>query len=380
MDAVIEAGGKKVVQPVLIVSEHTIEEYSILLEHLLMGLAGESVCAGLICRPKCDVDSVLSPMVDVFRYPVFDVPFMGRLNRRLLFERLERFKPSVLHCLCESKAGFTRQLARQMNIPYVISVNSLHKRWGMLSLSTQRCARILVPAGTIATNLQNLYPRFLGRIKQVNPGTFATDASECFLDPGRLASMVMAYPMNKAEHFEKLFRAVRHLVIDGNEFMFVITGSGSQERQLRKLVNGLGLMDVVVIVPRLAAWRSILAAGDIFVRPQSSDSFDPTLLEAMSVGAAVAACKGGVDDLIMDGQTAVVFDPNDELSIYNILQRLLNQRDYARQVALQAQQYLRENHSVSKMIADILQVYYDAQRWYLSDAAVTVPGGSGPTS
>jgi len=32
----------------------------------------------------------------------------------------------------------------------------------------------------------------------------------------------------------------------------------------------------------------------------------------MSIGAAVAACKGGVDDLIIGDKTALVFDPDDE--------------------------------------------------------------------
>jgi glycosyltransferase involved in cell wall biosynthesis len=82
----------------------------------------------------------------------------------------------------------------------------------------------------------------------------------------------------------------------------------------------------------------------------------------MSVGAAVAACKGGVDDLIVEDQTAVVFDPNDELSIVGALQKLFDRREFARQIAKKAQEYLRENHTVSKMISAILQTYYEASR------------------
>ncbi len=83
----------------------------------------------------------------------------------------------------------------------------------------------------------------------------------------------------------------------------------------------------------------------------------------MSVGSAVAACKGGVDDLIIEGQTAVVFDPNDELSIVGVLQRLLDRRDFARKTAKAAQQYLKDNHTVSKMISATLQTYHEAQQW-----------------
>ena len=174
--------------------------------------------------------------------------------------------------------------------------------------------------------------------------------------------MVTAHPLNNVDEFENLFGAVRHLAIDGYEFMFVVMGGGRAERRLRKLLAALGLSQIVTIVSRLEPWRSILAAGDIFIQPQPSDAFNPLLLEAMSVGTAVAGCKGGVDDLIIEDETAVVFDPNDELSIYGSLQRLFDRQEWARQLAKGAQEYLRENHSVSRMISSVLQVYREVQK------------------
>jgi len=61
--------------------------------------------------------------------------------------------------------------------------------------------------------------------------------------------------------------------------------------------------------------------------------------------------------LIIDGKTAVVFDPEDELSIYGSLQRLFDRRELTRQLACGSQEYLRENYTVSKMVSDILQTY-----------------------
>jgi len=363
-DSVTEAVEKRSLRPVLIVSERTVYEYSMFLKHLLAGLTDESIPAVLVCRAGCDVDSVVSPMVEVVRHPVVDLPLMGHLNRKMLVERLEKFGPTVLHCLCENKARLTRQLAQQLDLPYVLTVNSLQKRWGRLAISSRGCAEIIAPARSIAANLMEVYPRFGERIRQINIGTFAEETAGCFREPVGLVSIVTAHPLDDVGDFENLFGAVRRLVIDGYEFMLVLIGGGRAEGQVRKLLHALGLLWIVTIVPRLAAWRSILAAGDIFIQPQPRNVFDPLLLEAMSVGSAVAGCKGRVDDLIIDGQTGVVFDPNDELSIYNNLQRLLNRPEFARQIAKEAQRYLRENHSVSKMVADILRTYRDAQQWF----------------
>jgi len=354
---------RKLLRPALIASEHTLFEYSMFLKHLLVGLADESIPAALVCSPRCDVDSVISGAVEVIRYPTFNLPLMARQNRKILIEQLAKFKPSVLHCLCESKALLTRRLARQSDLPYVLTVNSLQKRFRPFSVSSRRLAKIIVPTVSIASGLAKVWPRFAERIEQINVGTFVAETAECFREPGQLASMVVAGPFRNSDDFENLFEAVRHLTIDGYEFMLVIMGGGRAERGLRKLLAALGLLQIAVIVPRLEPWRSILATGDIFIQPVAGTAFNPLLLEAMSVGAVVAGCKGGVDDLIIDGQTGVVFDGDDELSIKASLQRLLDRREWARQLAREAQRYLRENHSVSKMVAAILQTYRKAQEW-----------------
>ena len=126
----------------------------------------------------------------------------------------------------------------------------------------------------------------------------------------------------------------------------------------------MGLSQVVNIVPRINPLRSMLAGADIFIRPIPQDSFDPFTIEAMSVGLTVAAAKGSIDDLIIDSETAVNFEPDDKLSIYSALQKILNNKDFARQLAQNAQKLLRTEHTVSEMVSSIMDVYRSAQQNY----------------
>ncbi len=356
----------KLLRVALIASERTVSEYSIFLEHLLVGLADESIPVALVCPPGCDSDSIFTGAAEIITHPVFELPLTEHLNRRLLIEKLAKFKPTVLHCLCESKALLTKRLAHRLDLPYVLAVNCLPKNLVQFSLSPRCCAKIITPTQSIAADITGAYPRFTDRIEQINIGTFVAEGNGCFSEPSGLATIVMAVSLDNADKFENLFNAVRHLMLDGYEFMMVVTGDGRAEGQLRELLAALGLLQTVTIVPRLKPWRSVLAAGDIFIQPQPGLAFNPLLLEAMSVGSAVAACKGGVDDLIIEDQTAVVFDPDDELSIVGALQRLLNRRDLARKIAKSAQDYLRQNHTVSKMISSTLRTYDQAQQWLKS--------------
>lgn len=351
---------KKQLRIALIASEYTVREFSDFLELLLGGLATEYVAALLVCPHGCDSDSIPAGGAEVIHQPALDLPFTEPLAARLLAQQIAKFEPTVLHCLCESKASLTRRLAHRLDLPYVLTVNSIQGRWSQLSISSKRCRKIIVPGETINANLAKTHPGHAERIEKINIGTFVTETDGCFSHPDRIPTMVIAHPLERVEDFENLFGALRHLRVDGYEFMVVMAGDGRGEGQIWQLLTALDLLHTVTMVSRLKPWKSVLAAGDIFIRPQPRFVFDTSVLEAMSVGTAVAGCTGGVDDLIIEEKTAVLFKPEEELNIMRTLQKLLDRREFARQIAHSAQQHLKENYSVGDMISTTTEVYRKA--------------------
>ncbi|MBN1974426.1 MAG: glycosyltransferase family 4 protein [Sedimentisphaerales bacterium] len=371
----------------LIASEHTFSQYPVFLKHLLIGLADESIPAALVCPQRCNVESLVIGAVEIIRYPVLELPFAGYFNNKLLLEQLMKFKPTILHCLCESQAEETKYLAESLNLPYVLMVNSLHKHFSIsssagknLPISHVHCKKIITPMASITSNYTKTYPHYADIVQQVNHGTFTTVKTSCFSQTANYITIVMAYPASYCENIENIFNSIRHLKIDGYEFMIFLISSDSlhprlsfftkrsvfpaavskTENQLWKLLNALDLARFVTMVPSKITWRKVLASGDIFIYPCPCYVFNSILLEAMSVGTAIAAAPGGVDDLIIADETAVIFDNFDEPGIMQTLRKLIVRPEFARQIAKNAQQYVKRNHSVSNMIAQILQIYNEA--------------------
>ncbi|MBN2181812.1 MAG: glycosyltransferase family 4 protein [Sedimentisphaerales bacterium] len=357
-----ESTKKKSHRIALIVSEHTVTEYGTFLGHLLIGLADESIPVALVCPECSNLDSIILGAAEIIRYSSLDLPFIAHFNKRLLTDSLMKFKPTILHCLCESMAPLVRQLARRLELPYVLMVNSLQERWDRLVVSVKRCASIVVPARSIAQNITATYPRFGEIVHQINIGTFAAQTCRCFSTSSRIPTIIISHPFDNSEEYEKLFGALRHLRIEGHEFLVVVIGGGRAERQLWKLLAALAMLQIVTIVPRQTPARMVLNAGDIFIRPQPNTRYDIFLLEAMAVGAVVAGCKGGVDDLIIENETALIFDPDDELSIVGTMQRLLGRQELTRKIAKNAQENLRKNCSVSEMISSTVRLYESARK------------------
>ena len=346
----------------IIASRRTATEYPLYLKYLLVGLADESVPVLLVCPPLPEVEAVVPPAVEVVRHPAIDVPLLERYNQKLLLGRLSEFRPDLIHCLCETKAALARWLARHLGLNYLLNLNSIVSRLHFLTLSKIRCAAIIAPAKTIADSFAAGHPKFADRVRQINIGTFVPETIACFAYPLRLACIIVEQPLDNPADLQNLFQALHRLTVENYQFMVALAGAGRGETEIRKQLVSLGLFRFVTIVPRLPGLDSALLSTDIFVVPRPSSRFNSLLLAAMSAGSAVAACTGGVDDLIIDGKTAVTFNPDDQISIYNCLKRLFDAREVARQIAAGAQQHLRQNHHVSDMVASTLQLYRQAAR------------------
>ena len=357
-------GARKVVRPVLIASRHSVVEYATVLRHLLVGLADESVPVALVCPTQCDIDCVAPVPLEVFSHPLIDMPILERFGIEPLAIQLERFKPTVLHCLCESRATLAGKLAARLDVPYILAVNSLTHRFGGLSISPRRCARLVAATPMIASQVAKSHPGLADRIRQINMGAFAETDIVCFSDTSRVPSIVVACPLGHIGHLVHFFNATKTLLDEGREFMVVVMGSGRAEDGLRRHLASCGLSQFVTVVPILNPWRSVLAAADIFVRSQPSKAFSVFLLEAMGLGAAVAACKDGADSLIIPGKTAVVFDPDKESSVRQTLAQLLDDYEFARSIARSGQEHVRTGYSVSAMILATLKLYAEVQQQY----------------
>lgn len=353
---------KTMIKPALIVDRATVRDYGECLRHLLVGLSGESCNSILICPPGSHAGTILSPSVEMLHHPVLEMPVFWHQNRRVVLDRIVKLKPTVLHCFSPTKARLTRFLAEQLDIPYVLTFNSFRKKFTRSMINAPHCGAIMASSQRIAEKLDQSYKNLDRSIQHVNLGTFVEDTCVCFSEPGRIASMVTVHPLDNAMDFVPLLSAVRHLSIDGFEFVLAIIGKGSAERQIHKHIKSLGLNQVVTVVGDIQPLRSVFVGADIFIQPQPRSNYSSLLLEAMSVGMAVVASPGGVEDLLIEKQTCLFFDPQDELSVYGCLQKLLSKRELARQIAMGAQSHLRKSCTVSKMVESLVQVYKNAQK------------------
>lgn len=353
--------GHAAIKPAIFVSSDDVEHYKVALSHLLVALGAKSSPAALVCPASAKSKEILCPSVELVCHPLFRIPVLRMQNRMEVLDKLSKFKPAILHCFSPKKAGITAYIAEQMALPYLVSVNRPAAKYHGAFLCSDACAGIICSSNVVYEKIKSKYSKCKGPIERINTGAFAEDEPSCFKNPSQVTSMVLADELKSVSQFESLLNAVRHLAIDGFEFMLAIVGAGPAGKKIRSTIKSLGLSNIVTMVGQIKPIRTVFAGSDIFIQLDMSGYGQAYLLDAMGVGMCVASSRHNKSDLLTEDRTAVLFDPHDELDIYSALKRVLSRREFARQIAENGQQRIRRDHSVSVMTEGIIECYRAAQ-------------------
>ncbi len=98
-----------------------------------------------------------------------------------------------------------------------------------------------------------------------------------------------------------LLRAAQKVVSVAPKTLFMIVGSGEQERELLNIAAELGIGRNVILTgfQRGKSWRDAYAVGDLFVMPSISEPFGLTPLEAIAYGTpALISKQSGVSEVL----------------------------------------------------------------------------------
>jgi glycosyltransferase involved in cell wall biosynthesis len=318
----------------------------------------------LLAPPRFEASTARQFSIQSPRWAVVDRIFpQARILR--IAKALSAHKPTLLHAMGEKQAALAQRLARQLGIPYVVSLLYLDRI--KIDISDPACHGILPCNSLLARRLRRDFPHLARRVHFVPIGTHISENPCAFSRQDYRPSIFCCAPLRKNYGHEYLIEALRLLAEMGHYPFLTFSGEGQLEPALRRQADQAGLLAQIQFVPPVEkmmsmgdAYKGLLSGGDIYVQPWPARSWRTELLEAMSVGMAVAVAQGQASDLRVEGKTVVHYPFANPMGLAQVLQRFLSDRQYARQLAQNAQAYLRRHFLASKMVANMVAAYRSA--------------------
>ncbi len=160
-----------------------------------------------------------------------------------------------------------------------------------------------------------------------------------------------------------------------------LVGAGPLEQEIRRRVREAGLEGRVRFAGPLpaAGVRARIAAADVLVQPSligpdgDTEGLPTTLVEGAACGIALVATRvAGVPDLVREGVTGMLAEPDDPRSLADALVRSLAQDDAELERTRRAAREHVEQHHDGRRAARALV------DWFLAGTAIGAPGGPAP--
>jgi glycosyltransferase involved in cell wall biosynthesis len=138
----------------------------------------------------------------------------------------------------------------------------------------------------------------------------------------------------------------------------LLVGSGVMLASLQSLAQSLGVCERCSFEPATKDVTPWLGAIDIFVLPSLSEALSNALMEAMACGCAVVASRvGGNPELILDGETGLLFEKADTAGLAGRLRMLIEDEALRRRLASAGARMIREKFSIEISARRMEQIY-----------------------
>jgi glycosyltransferase involved in cell wall biosynthesis len=170
-----------------------------------------------------------------------------------------------------------------------------------------------------------------------------------FITTGRLALV---------KNHSLLLRAFGLVVRSDPRARLVIVGDGPEREALAALTQGLELGSAVSFLGFRTDVRQQLAQADVFVLTSRYEGISIALLEAMQTGLpAVTTRVGGLPEMIVDGVTGLLVEPDDAEGIAAAMLRLAASPELRSQMGQRGRALQASQFSLRAMVERYLQIY-----------------------
>mgnify|MGYP001400274185 CR=1 FL=1 len=157
---------------------------------------------------------------------------------------------------------------------------------------------------------------------------------------------------------ETFIKAAYKILQKRKDIIFLIAGTGNDERRIKSLVRDMGIEDYVYFLGFVNDQYSFFNAIDINVLTSISESFPYVILEGARLKKmTISTNVGGINRLIKDGYNGWLIDVGDSDALANKLDYLMENREVIKTMGENLLNSVEKNFSSRKMAEEHCEIY-----------------------
>ena len=158
--------------------------------------------------------------------------------------------------------------------------------------------------------------------------------------------------------FDRVIEALGAPALQGRNVELLIAGEGPSRGSLETLAASRGLAGRVHLLGHRSDLPAVLRAADVFVLSSLHEGMSNVLMEAMAIGMpCVTTPVGGVEELMVDGESGLVVASSAPEPIAAALARLMDAPELARRLAAAARDRMARSFSIEANVRRFEALY-----------------------
>jgi N-acetyl-alpha-D-glucosaminyl L-malate synthase BshA len=161
-------------------------------------------------------------------------------------------------------------------------------------------------------------------------------------------------PVKNVHRVVEVFAQVRA----ARDCRLALVGDGPEVNHARQLARDLGVANDVHFLGNQDSTEELLAMSDVLLLPSETESFGLVALEAMSCAVPVVASRrGGLPEVVRDGETGLLFEPDEVEPMASAIVELLADPQRAHVMGDAGRQLARDRFCISCVIHEYVALY-----------------------
>lgn len=155
-------------------------------------------------------------------------------------------------------------------------------------------------------------------------------------------------------------QAIPEVIRRAGQTVFIFVGGDHMGGVVQEQVRQRGLDQYVTFAGKHDDVRPFLAAADVFTLPSHHEGLPTSIMEAMAMQLPVVATRvGGIPEMVADGTTGLLVEPNDPRGLGDALVSLLMDGPERLRLGHNARRSVIQCFSVGQMIESLESAYSD---------------------
>jgi glycosyltransferase involved in cell wall biosynthesis len=335
----------------------------------LLGLSREAFRPLLACQPESRIGEEARkrdlPVTPVKMRGNFDPLAVGRL-----WGLIHRHSVDIVHTHSSADSWMASTAARlSPRRPKVVRTRHLNAAFNVRQVYTLMADRVVTVGG--ATREYMIREKGIPADRVI---TIPTGVDLTIFDPERVPGnlreelgipacapvfgTVSVFRRLKGHQF--LLEATGEVLRAIPDARLLLAGEGPQEKNIRERIEELGIKNAVFFAGFRDDIPKVLNTIDVFVFPSLQEALGTAILEALAMRKAVVASRvGGIPEIVEEGKTGFLVDPEKPAAIAEKVILLLKNPDLRRDLGDRGRRFVEARYDNRLMVRRLEALYQE---------------------